>query len=191
MLCRVVKRVFVSPACPFLPDATEEMDHQILKQLGERRDAEFYFAALCYGQHLWRCGHAGRALLALTRALYADVNGSEAILRDFPLPYRAMAWIIRNHSSDDFPGNPRISYQHQALRIQGGRQELRKARAWAVWALVCRVRPQLEGDASLPELSLDRIVAALDIHGIVGECAIWGSALREAGSFMDANSSRE
>jgi hypothetical protein len=108
------------------------------------------------------------------------MDGSDEILRTHPLPYRAMAWILQNHHSDDFPGNPRLSYQHQALRMRGARKELRQARAWAVWALVCAIRPRLPGDATLPEYSIREIAVELETQGIPGERALWEQAFSEA-----------
>ncbi len=57
----------------------------------------FYLIALSYGHYLWLKGYSGHAILAITRALYA------------------------NHPSEDYPGNPRISFQHQATRLRGDR----------------------------------------------------------------------
>ena len=159
--------------CPFLPMSDGECDYRILRQHGTRRDADFYFSALCYGHHLWRQGHAGRALLAITRALYADLDGTESILRDHPLPYQAMQWIAEKHTSDDFPGNPRLSYQHQACRMSEPRRAQRSARAWAVWAIICQARPHLTGDTTLPEWNLETIAQELENYGVQGEVEIW------------------
>ena len=160
-------------ACPMLPVPARPLDYRDLRQHGPRRDAGFYFSALCYAQQLWCSGHAGRALLGLTRALYANLRGDEEILRDWPLPYAPIRWIIQHHDSDDFPGNPRLSYQHQACRLRGTRQEIRSARAWAVWALACRARPTLPGDAALPELPAAAVRGLLETHGLPGESALW------------------
>jgi hypothetical protein len=169
----------ISP-CPYLPalSETEALDHSLLRRHGVARGEDFYFDALRYGHFLWRQGHAGRALLALTRALYAEVNSDAAILHTWPLPYAALFWILKNHSSDDFPGNPRLSYQHQACRLRGDRAELRAARAWAVWALACAARPQLPGDPSCPERSLAEITALLDQWGHPGESQHWLAILQ-------------
>ena len=162
-------------SCPFLPAlvAGKLYDHHLLGRHGEQRDAAFYEDALRYGHALWHQGHAGRALLAITRALYADVTADDPILRTWPLPYAAMAWIVQHHDSDDFPGNPRLSYQHQATRLRGERREVRSARAWAVWAIVCSIRPHLDGDASCQELSLEEIQHLLEKHGHLGEGLSW------------------
>ncbi len=173
-----MKNAIQREACPFLPSCEADHDYRILRKHGARRDADFYFSALCYGNQLWRQGHAGRALLALTRALYADLDGSESILRQHPLPYQAMQWIIANHDSDDFPGNPRLSYQHQACRIGEPRRAQRAARAWAVWAIICRERPHLGGDPSLPEWNHLTIAQELATHGIQGEIETWKKVMQ-------------
>jgi hypothetical protein len=118
-------------------------------------------------------------LLALTRALYDELDGTEEILKEHPLPYRAMSWILQHHSSDDFPGNPRLSYQHQAMRIRGHRKEIRQARAWAVWALVCQIRQHLPGDTTMKELSLEEIAESLETFGLPQECELWRSCMLE------------
>lgn len=173
-------------SCPFLPAlvAEETYDHHLLGRHGERRDAAFYEDALRYGHALWHQGHAGRALLAITRALYADVAEDDPILRSWPLPYNAMAWIVRHHDSDDFPGNPRLSFQHQATRLRGERRELRSARAWAVWAIVCAIRPHLDGDPSCQELSLEEIQHLLEKHGHPGEGLSWRKVIDHVASEM-------
>jgi hypothetical protein len=96
----------------------------------------------------------------------------------WPLPYAAMAWMMARHGSDDFPGNPRISFQHQACRLRGPRRDLRQARAWAVWALACKARPQLPGDPTCPEPSADEILDGLQRHGHAGEAELWRAAHR-------------
>lgn len=167
-------------SCPFLPaiNGDDMLDHSLLRRHGSARDASFYFDALCYGHFLWRQGHAGRALLALTRALYADVEATDDMLRAWPLPYAALFWMLQHHSSDDFPGNPRLSYQHQACRLRGERRELRAARAWAVWALVCAARPHLPGDRTCAELSREEITALLETWCHPGESTLWQTVLQ-------------
>lgn len=161
--------------CPLLPALVEGVtyDHHLLGRHGAARDAAFYEDALRYGQALWHQGHSGRALLAITRALYSDLAADDPVLQSWPLPYGAMAWIIRHHNSDDFPGNPRLSYQHQATRLRGERRDQRSARAWAVWSLVCAIRPHLAGDSSCEELSLKEIANLLEKHGHPGEATLW------------------
>lgn len=167
----------VNPPCPHLPVPQGPLDHRELSRHGESRDAGFYQSALVYGHHLWLQGHAGRALLALTRALYADVAEDDPVLAGHPLPYAAMHWMLATHRSDDFPGNPRLSFQHQACRLRGARREIRSARAWAVWALACAARPALTGDPDCPEPSLLEITGLLDRHGHRGESGQWRRVL--------------
>jgi len=150
------------------------MSHRCLGEL-KKHTSGFYFKALQYGHYLWLNGHAGRAILAVTRALYTDLPADEPILQEWPLPYDALSWIVANHPGNDFPGNPRISFQHQATRLRGLQQELRRARAWAVWALVCQQKPELPGDPAVAaaEPTLDRMNQLLQRHGHPGEAALW------------------
>lgn len=136
---------------------------------------EFYFNALQYGHYLWQQGHAGRAILAVSRALYADIAESDPIFCEWPLPYAALHWIVANHNSDNFPGNPRISFQHQATRLKGERQELRRARAWAVWALIRQAKPTLPGDTADPVREPDscKILTLLKSYGHRNEAKLW------------------
>lgn len=155
------------------------MSHQCLSDLkGGPRDV-FYFTALKYGHYLWQQGHAGRSLLALTRALYTDLPEEAPIYQDWPLPYAAIHWIVASHSSHDFPGNPRISFQHQATRIRGLQAERKRARAWAVWALICRTKPELPGDPAqgITEPSIETIEQRLKEFGSLEEASLWRSIL--------------
>lgn len=165
--------------CPFLPTVNKPLDFRALQRHGTRRDAHFYLDALCYGQVLWMQGRAGRALLAVTRALYAEVAAEAPILVQWPLPYGALRWIVENHTDDDFPGNPRVSFQHQATRLQGPRQAQRAARAWAVWSLVRVARPALVGDADqdFVEPSFEDIGHLLDQRGHPGERKLWEAVM--------------
>jgi hypothetical protein len=109
--------------------------------------------------------------------LYADLAQEDEVLTSWPLPYAALAWMMQHHDSDDFPGNPRLSYQHQATRLRGDRAELRSARAWAVWALACAARPSLPGDLDCPEWTHEQIIDALKRWGHRNEVEVWGNAL--------------
>lgn len=156
------------------------MSHRCLTEL-QKDTPEFYFKALQYGHYLWQNGHAGRAILAITRALYAGIPEDDPILQQWPLPYAALKWILAKHNSDDFPGNPRISFQHQATRQIGERRELRRARAWAVWALVRSARPSLPGDSNDPveEPGIEDIAVLLERHGSFHEANLWKEILRK------------
>jgi hypothetical protein len=165
--------------CPNLPEPDAKMTHRCLTELKDTDRALFYYTALKYGHYLWQQGHAGRSVLAITRALYTDIAEGAAILKQWPLPYAALHWIITNHCEDHFPGNPRISFQHQATRLRGDRQTLRRARAWAVWALICEARPSLPGDPAqgIAEPELKAIEAQLHAIGHSNEVALWQAAL--------------
>ena len=167
--------------CPHLPVPDARMSYRCLTESGKKSEEAFYISALQYGHYLWLKGHAGRSILALTRALYANVNEKAPILDQWPLPYAALKWIITNHPSDSFPGNPRISFQHQATRLRGERQTLRRARAWAVWALVRQAKPNLCGDdlQSIQEPTIDWIKEQLQAKGNTNEVVLWQTALYE------------
>ena len=164
--------------CPFLPEPDGSMNYRCLTEAGENV-AAFYFTALKYGHYLWLNGHSGRSILAITRALYANVPEVDPILEQWPLPYAALKWIVAHHPSDHFPGNPRISFQHQATRLRGERRELRRARAWAVWALVRQAKPTLPGDSrqAIEEPTPEWIEAQLKAEGHANEVAVWQGAL--------------
>lgn len=156
------------------------MSHRCLTELDAAAVPEaFYFKALQYGHYLWLQGHAGRAILSITRALYTDIPDDAEALKQWPLPYAALAWIIKNHASDDFPGNPRISFQHQATRLRGERQDLRRARAWAVWKLICTARPSLPADSAqaFEALNREEVSLLLKQFGHPKEATHWKSAL--------------
>jgi len=155
------------------------MSYRCLTALKGADRERFYLTALKYGHFLWQQGYAGRSILAITRALYADVPPGAATLNQWPLPYAALGWIIANHPDDHFPGNPRVSFEHQATRLRGDRQALRRARAWAVWALIRKAKPTLAGDPKLgiEEPTLNEIEAQLRAIGHPGEVANWQAAL--------------
>lgn len=174
--------------CPHLPIPDAHMSHRCLTELKGGPPASFYYTALKYGHYLWLQGHAGRAILALTRALYADVSATHPTLEEWPLPYAAIQWIVAQHHSDHFPGNPRISFQHQATRLRGERQALRRARAWAVWAIIRTTRPELPGDASqaIAPPTLSEIEAAILRYGHHNEAKRW-SRILELAELTDHN----
>ena len=168
------------PLCPYLPLPEAEMSYRSLRELRGGNIEVFYRTALGYGHYLWLKGFSGRAILAITRALYADLPDEAAVLREWPLPYRALHWIVVNHPNQDFPGNPRISFQHQATRLRGDRAALRRARAWAVWKLICVAKPELLADTKqeIKQITLDEIEMRLAKHGHSNEVQIWKSAFR-------------
>ncbi len=162
--------------CPHLPQAFPDMDWRCLNAFGSIRDIEFYLTALRYAQYLWLKGYPGRAILAMTRGLYADLDGSESQLGQWPLPFRALQWFLLNYREEyGFLGNPRISYQHQAGRIRGERRCQISWRAWACWYIVKQARPDLEPDRKhrIEEPEKCEIAAGLKTHGILDELQTW------------------
>jgi hypothetical protein len=146
------------------------------------RGAEFYLACLEYGHALWSRRLAARAILCLDRAFGAELDGREPALREWPLPYAAMAWIIAQTPPELFVGNPRVHFQHYADRMNEPRRDQRRWRAWACWALTRAVRPELPGDPRhrVVEPTLEAIAAALDAHGLPGETQLWRATLDSA-----------
>lgn len=167
------------PPCPFLPLCSENLDWRALNRHRQCRDAAFYRTALAYAQQLWQKGLSARALLAVDRALYADLNGGEPILAEWPLPYRVVPWMISHNPTGSFIGNPRVHYQHLADRVRGERAAQKCWRAWACWALVRAVAPELPPDPrhEVTEPTQQAIHEALGQHGIAGETETWQDAL--------------
>lgn len=168
------------PPCPHLPLPREGLDWRALHAFRTvERGGAFYFACLEYAQALWLQGLAARALLCLDRALGADLQGDEPVLRDHPLPYGAMGWVIRHTPAGVFIGNPRVHFQHYADRMNEPRRDQRRWRAWACWALARAVRPDLPGDPrhEVVEPTRGDIAGALARWGLPGEAALWESEL--------------
>lgn len=165
----------VLPPCPLLPSAPAEMDARALTAHGDERDADFYVTALTYGQYLWQRGLAARAILKVDRALLADLRGDEPVLLQLPLPYAAMAWMLKHTPPDIFIGNPRVHFQHLADRMNEPRREQRRWRIWACWAIACAVRPEFPADPKhlVTEPTPGEIHARLLLHGISGEGDLW------------------
>ena len=116
-----------------------------LPQLRELRggniEAFYLNATLSYGHYLWLKGYSGRAILAITRALYANfLPGKKSFAngRSHIEPYIGSSLITL---AKIILGNPRISFQHQATRLRGDRVALRRMRAWAVWKLILPAKP--------------------------------------------------
>lgn len=162
-------------SCPYLPASRPQMDYRCLKQFETKAGAAYYCEALRYGQYLWERRLSARAVLAITKALHADVSGNDSVLLEWPLPYRALRWIFHEHNGADFLGNPRISFQHQAERLSGKRIEQRRWRCWAVWKLAQIELPGLpdavDGIGQYPDEA--RIITQLEAYGVPGEAALW------------------
>jgi len=170
----------VLPACPHLPvlEPGQVLDWRTLNELGDHRGEVFYLRCLTYAHDLWTRGFAARAILAVDRALFADLRGDEPALAHHPLPYSALVWMITATPPDVFIGNPRVHYQHLADRVREPRRAQRSARAWACWHLVRLIRPDLPADPrhAVIEPTSESIAHALATHGIPGELATWHHA---------------
>lgn len=155
------------------------MDAGALTAHGSSRAGDFYLTALTYGRHTWERGLAARAILCLDRALGADLRGDEPVLQAWPLPYAALAWMLRRTPEDVFIGNPRVHYQHLADRMNEPRRDQRRWRAWAGWAITRRARPEFGPDPRhvVREPTEVEIGAMLDRHGIRSERLVWEAAL--------------
>jgi len=164
---------------PHLPAPDGPMDWRSLNRFGkDDRGEAFYLSCLQYAQVLWRQILPARAILCLDRAWGADLKGDETTLQDWPLPYAALTEILRNAPSEAFLGNPRVHFQHYADRLGPPRQEQRKWRSWACWALTCKIRPDFPGDPrhQVEEPSIKTISTHLDTHGFPQETDLWKKA---------------
>ncbi len=170
----------ILPPCPHLPPPRPELNWRALHAFRDgERGGDFYFAALEYGHSLWSRGFAARAILCLDRAFGADLSGVEPVLREWPLPYAAMAWFIEHTPREIFLGNPRVHFQHYADRMNEPRREQRRWRAWACWAIARTLRPDLSADPKhvVVEPTIEEIAANLDAFGLPGESALWRETL--------------
>lgn len=178
---------FLAPRspCPHLPEA-RALGWRDLNLHRASPGPELYLTALTYAQDLWLRGFTARAILALDRALFCQLAGDEPVLREWPLPYRALAWVVRHHPGDTFMGNPRISFQHLAARARGPHGPRRRARAWAAWHLVRQARPDLPPDHghAVAEPCRNTIRADLANLGHPGEANSW-AALATEGPTVD------
>lgn len=170
--------------CPHLPPPRAGLDWRTLHIHREDvRGAEFYHDCLEYAHSLWQRGLAARAILCLDRAWSADLRGDESMLRDWPPPYAALVWLLRNATPAELVGNPRVHFQHYADRLRGAREQPRRARAWACWALTRVVLRHLPGDPRHPVIEPNQaeINAALSAHGWPDELACFQGVYAEAG----------
>lgn len=173
----------VLPPCPHLPPPRPDLDWRLLAAHRDaHRGGEFYRDCLEYGHALWIRGLAARGLLCLDRAFGAELTGREPVLDAWPMPYAAVAWMLRHVPAGVFIGNPRVHFQHYAGRMNEPRREQRRWRAWAGWALARAVLPELPGDPrhAIEEPTREAISAQLRLHGFPGEDRLWADILTAA-----------
>jgi hypothetical protein len=165
--------------CPFLPLPSRPLTAASMHEVAADRGEKFYRLALECAQALWLRGVPAQSLLLINRALGADLHGSEPALAEWPLPYRAAAWVMRARADDQFIGNPRRHYQHLATRMVEPRRELRSWRAWACWHLARLVFPHCPADErqlaheGVIEPSVAEITLQLSRLGLPGEVQLW------------------
>ena len=164
-------------ACPLLPEAGEVLTAEATAVFKRDYTVDFYHASLRYAQSLWLEGKAAQALLQLNKAFMAELDGTEEILRDWPLPYAAKRWVMLNCPSGEFLGNPVRHYQHLATRMSGPRTELRRWRAWGCFHLAEAVLPVEANlrdehqitDEQIVIPSLEQVLDSLEGLGLPGE----------------------
>lgn len=185
-------------SCPFLPAVDEVLPASSMKAFGKSdRGPEFYLQALCCAQSLWRQGFPAQSLLQINRALGADLGGSEPVLGDWPLPYRAAAWVMSRRLAEQFIGNPRRHYQHLATRMVEPRRVQRSWRAWGCWWMACQLYPDEPADEKqlaeegIVEPTRDQIATGLAAHGIPGEVEVWTAGVQLAGEMSIRSGSAE
>lgn len=137
--------------CPWLPPAQPGMSYRQLRIARKAGAPDLFETAQCYAQCLWLAGKPARAILALCRAIYLDPQDLPRGTRQL---YTAYLWMLRNYRGNGFLGNPRISFQHQAMRISQD-EALKRARARALWHLTRLALPDLPPDPSEKEISSD------------------------------------
>ena len=168
------------PPCPHLPPPRSGIDWRLLHaHRAAQRGSDYYLDCLEYGHALWLQGRAARAILCLDRAFGADLRGDEPALREWPMPYAALDWILRHTPPDVFLGNPRVHFQHYAGRMNEPRRDQRRWRAWACWALTRAVLPELPGDPrhEIVEPQIDEIDVQLRVLGLADEAELWRKVL--------------
>ncbi len=170
-------------SCPFLPPGDLSISAVSMRAAGRDRGAEFYHLALTCAQSLWMRGLPAQAILLLNRAFSADLSGDEVVVKEWPLPYRAMRWIMEQRTEKQFIGNPRRHFQHLATRMVEPRRALRSWRAWACWAIAREVFPEDRADIEqlekegVKEPGEAEILTRLERLGLPGEAESWRGVL--------------
>lgn len=171
------------PSCPFLPEVDCVLPASTMKAFPRHdRGESFYLEAQRCAQSLWRQGFPAQSLLLINRALGSDLDGTEPVLADWPLPYRAAVWVMQQRTTPQFIGNPRRHYQHLATRMVEPRKVQRAWRAWGCWFFACQLFPDYPADEKqiaeegVVEPSRDAILEGIREHGIPGEIPAWEAA---------------
>ncbi len=170
---------------PYLPPITRVYEAAELNAFGKDRGPAFYQTALHYSQSLWQSGFPAKSILLMNRALSAPLAASEPILQQWPLPYKALAWLLIHRPADQFIGNPRRHWQHLASRMVEPNKNLRTWRSWATWYLAKEILPEAEFPADteqireegLVEPTYADIVTHLSLYSPANDLEVWTEAL--------------
>ncbi len=157
--CPALSLPFVNPPHPHLPPIDRVHSAADVRSYGkEERGPDFYLACLRYAQSLWRIGLPAQSLLQCNRALSCVLPEDAPVLREWPPPYLALAWMLVHRPEGQFLGNPRRHWQHLATRMVEPHKELRIWRAWACWYLAKTVLPETEFPADLKQIRAEHII---------------------------------
>lgn len=176
---------WLNPPHPLLPDIDRVYEAAEINAFGKDRGPVFYETCHRYAQSLWRLGYPAKCILLLNRALSCPLPGTEPVLRAWPLPYKAMAWLLIHRPADQFIGNPRRHWQHLATRMVPPHKDLRTWRAWACWYLAKEILPANEFPPDLQQIREEGVVepAYAEIHSKLSalspadDLARWEAAL--------------
>ncbi len=113
----------------------------------------------------------------------AELLGDEQLLKEQPIPYGAVAWILKERPDckGQFLANPRRHWQHYATRMSGPRAQLRTWRAWACYAIASRILPHSDFPHDVEQVENELLVMPneqeiaikLDALGLFGEAQLW------------------
>ena len=137
---------------PLLPEIDRPYEAAEVNAFGKDRGPEFYETCHRYAQTLWQTGFPAKCILLLNRALACPLKADEPVLRRWPLPYQALAWLLIHRPADQFIGNPRRHWQHLATRMVEPHKELRTWRAWACWYLAKEILPAADFPPDLKQI---------------------------------------
>lgn len=143
---------------PLLPEIDRHYRADEITAFGKDRGPVFYETCHLYAQSLWQIGFPAKSILLLNRALSAPLLAREPVLQKWPLPYKAMAWLLMNRREDQFIGNPRRHWQHLATRMVEPNKELRIWRAWACWYLSKTILSEKDFPADLEQIREEGII---------------------------------
>jgi hypothetical protein len=174
--------------CPFLPVPASRITAADAQMLDSTADAvTCYEFRLAYAQSKLADGLPAQAILQLNRAFSADLGPDAEILKRWPLPYAAVAWILdaRPDRTGLFLGNPRRHWQHYATRMSGSLRELRIWRSWACCWLCHGRLPEDEFPFDQQQIEHehiriphpDAVARQLDLQGMPGEARLWQEQL--------------